>query len=53
MIISITSKLKYREKNKGITINFDDTSLGNQLAVEYIMSMIRLNHIITMEMKEK
>tara|TARA_R110000851_G_scaffold108073_2_gene228911 strand:- start:16458 stop:16655 length:198 start_codon:yes stop_codon:yes gene_type:complete len=49
MIISIHSKLKYREKEQGITIKFQDTKLGTQLATEYILSMIRLSHIVTIE----
>lgn len=49
MIISIKSKPKCREKEKGITINFQDTNLGTQLATEYILSMIRLSHIVTIE----
>ena len=53
MIISINSKLKYREKEKGITINFKDNKLGVSLATEYIISMIRLSHIVTIEGKEE
>lgn len=53
MIISINTKLKYREKTKGVTINFKDDKLGISLATEYIISMIRSNHIVTIEGKEK
>jgi hypothetical protein len=53
MIISIHTKNRRREKEKGITINFKDDTLGASLATEYIMTMIRLNHIVTIEWNEK
>lgn len=53
MIISIHTKNKYREKEKGITINFKDDTLGISLATEYIVSMVRLSHVVTVEGREE
>ena len=53
MIISIHTKNRRRKEEKGVTINFKDDTFGAELAKDYIMTMIRFNHIVTIEWNEK